>query len=65
MDRGQTHSDSRTARSRDADPSGTAQPTVGRLVRWIGRFVIASMLLMVGSMLALTGAITVVGLPSA
>ena len=63
MDRGQALSETRTVRSRDAEPGGKTGPTTAGFVRWIGRFVIASTLVMVGSMLALTGAITVVGLP--
>jgi hypothetical protein len=63
MDRGPVMRETRTVRSRGTDTASATGPTTGGLFRWIGRFVIASILITVGSMVALTGAITIVGLP--
>ena len=53
----------RTVPSSDPDPGAGTPPRTGRWLRSVARFLIASALLMVGAMVALTGAITVVGLP--
>ena len=53
----------RTVPSSDPDPGARTPPKTGRWLRSVARFLIASALLMVGAMVALTGAITVVGLP--
>lgn len=55
--------DTRTVPSMDPDRGGGTPARTGRWLSSLARFLIASALLMVGVMVALTGAITVVGLP--
>ena len=63
MEHNTTITGARTDPSSDPDPAATVRPRRGRWLRGMVRFLIASTLLMVGAMVALTGAITVVGLP--
>ena len=63
MEHNTTITGTRTVQSSDPDPAATVRPRSGRWLRGVVRFLIASALLMVGAMVALTGAITVVGLP--
>ena len=63
MEHNTTITGARTVQSSEPDPAATVRPRAGRWLRGMVRFVIASTLLMVGAMVALTGAITVIGLP--
>ena len=63
MEHNTTVTGARTVPPSDPDPAATVRTRTGRWLRGVVRFLIASTLLMVGAMVALTGAITVVGLP--
>ncbi|HZA26881.1 MAG TPA: hypothetical protein VE915_04420 [Actinomycetota bacterium] len=63
MEHNTTITGARTVQSSDPETAATVRPRAGRWLRGMVRFVIASTLLMVGAMVALTGAITVIGLP--